>query len=357
MVDALQQNKDVRTIMIFSCDANDFSPPKTDKLLQSITKPVFGGIFPEIISGKEKFTKGTIVAGLNREANIQIIPELSDNEVDYEEILDEKIPDAESYKTMFVFVDGFAKRISAFIDSLFNVFGLEFNYIGGGAGSLSFEQKPCLFTNKGLLQDCAVLALMEIESGIGVSHGWKDISGPYKVTGSDRDIIKTLDWLPAFQVYKQVVEDHAKKTFNDNNFFDIAKGFPFGISKLGTEKVVRDPFMVLEDGSLKCVGEVPEGSFVHILTGDETSLIKAANNALERGIKDFCPEDKEKTVLFMDCISRVLFLEDKFKEEIEAVFREDMPLIGALTIGEIANSGKDYLEFYNKTSVIGVLEL
>jgi hypothetical protein len=48
-------------------------------------------------------------------------------------------------------------------------------------------------------------------------------------------------------------------------------------------------------------------------------------------------------------------LEDRFGEEIEAVYRESTPLVGALTIGEIANSGRDYLEFYNKTSVVAVL--
>ncbi len=45
-----------------------------------------------------------------------------------------------------------------------------------------------------------------------------------------------------------------------------------------------------------------------------------------------------------------------FDDEIDAVFEEGTPLIGALTIGEIANSGTDYLEFYNKTSVVGMLE-
>jgi hypothetical protein len=52
----------------------------------------------------------------------------------------------------------------------------------------------------------------------------------------------------------------------------------------------------------------------------------------------------------------VLFLEDKFSQEINAVWSADQPLVGACTIGEIANSGSDYLEFYNKTSVVAILE-
>ena len=63
-----------------------------------------------------------------------------------------------------------------------------------------------------------------------------------------------------------------------------------------------------------------------------------------------------KTTFFIDCISRVLFLEGDFEQELQAVSRSGIPLIGALTLGEIANSRNDYLEFYNKTSVVGVLQ-
>ena len=144
--------------------------------------------------------------------------------------------------------------------------------------------------------------------------------------------------------------------FDDSNFFDIAKGYPFGINKIGSEKIVRDPISVSEDGALVCVGEVPEGSFVDILAGNTQSLVNAAGSAMQQGKASYAGESSCQAALFIDCISRVLYLEDNFKLELEAVHDDDLPLIGALTLGEIANSGDDYLEFYNKTAVIAVLE-
>jgi len=355
LLTSAEADANVQAILILACDANEFSKKYIDPILTKIKKPIFGGVFPEIMHQAEKLEKGTIVAGITKSAEVHLIPRLSDMDVDYEDILDEKIPDSPNAKTMFVFVDGFAKRISTLIDSLFNVFGLEMNYIGGGAGSLSFVQKPVLFSNEGLVQDAAILALTEIESGVGVNHGWTDVEGPFKVTESDRNVIITLDWKPAFQVYKKIVEKHSGKTFTDESFFDIAKGYPFGISKLGTEKIVRDPLSLGENNSLVCVGEVPQDVFVHILAGNTESLVNAASKALSIGVNSFSADADHKTTFFIDCISRVLFLDSDFYKELNAVFDKSIPLIGALTLGEIANNGKDYLEFYNKTSVVGVL--
>lgn len=342
-------------LLILACDANGFTPELLDETLRQVTVPLFGGIFPEILHNDKKLTRGTIVVGLPVVPNVQVIPNLSDPAADYDAIVDQKIPRLGQAKTMFVWVDGLSKRISALIDSLFNIFGLEINVIGGGAGSLSFKQKPCLFTEEGILQDSAVLALLNMESGIGVSHGWQSISGPFKVTEADQNIIKTLDWEPAFELYREVVEKSSGKQFDGNNFFEIAKGYPFGINKLGSEKVVRDPIMRGEQGELICVGELPEDSYVDILSGDHTSLIQAAGKALALAQAAFKAKSTGKTVFFIDCISRVLFLEQAFRQELAAVFDEETPMIGALTLGEVANSGKDYLEFYNKTAVVGVL--
>ena len=349
-------NNDIKGIIILACDNNEFTPELVDNILIGSKIPVFGGIFPAIIHMKEKMERGTIIAGLSFKPEVHIINELSDNSIEYEDILEEKIKENSNVKTMFVLVDGFAKRISALIESLFFTFGLEFNYIGGGAGSLSLKQKPCLFTNKGLVMDCAILLLTEMRSGVGVSHGWSDVEGPFKVTESDRNVIKTLDWEPAFDLYRKIVEKHSNKKFEKDSFFDLAKSYPFGIAKLGAEKIVRDPLMLGDNGELICVGEVPEGSFIHILNGNTNSLVEASSEAFEIGKSAYPDDSSFKTVFFIDCISRVLFLEDDFKKEINSVFQKNIPLIGALTIGEIANSGQDYLEFYNKTAVVGVLE-
>lgn len=353
-ISELEKDNEVQSILILSCDANEFSKALLDAKLQNVKKPLFGGIFPEIIYQTEVLKKGTIFVGLTEPTEIFTIPNLSDMSIDYEEEIDKKIPDSSQANTMFVFVDGFSHRISALIESLFNRFGLAINYIGGGAGSLSFVQKPVLFTNKGLIMDAALLVMTQIESGIGVNHGWQDVAGPFKVTESDRNVIISLDSTPAFQIYKNVVEKHSKKTISKDNFFDIAKSYPFGISKLDAEKIVRDP-LSLDGNNLVCVGEVPQGGFVHILSGNAESLIKAAEDAYLMAKENLKSQKPIKATFFIDCISRVLFLENDFKNELSAVSDSSIPLIGALTIGEIANRGKDYLEFYNKTSVVGVL--
>ncbi|HBH48736.1 MAG TPA: histidine kinase [Bacteroidales bacterium] len=346
----LSSKEEVKSLFILACDENGFTPENCDALLQSIEKPIWGGLFPAIINNNKKYNKGTLIIGFKQEISLHIIKELSSSDAEFEEILQENIDDAEEYPTMAVIVDGFSRSINKLIESLFLVFGLEYNYIGGGAGSLSMVQKPCIFTNQGLKMDCAVIAGLKLKCGVGVQHGWTSIAGPYKVTSAEQNVIKTIDYKPAFEVYKEIVDEHSGKTLTKKNFFDISKAYPFGINKLNAEKVVRDP-IAEENGNLVCVGELPEGSFIDVLHGNKESLIAAAGEAAKRS-KTAHQNTKRTFDLFFDCISRVLFLEDDFTEELEAVRTDKLPLYGALSIGEIANNKKDYLEFYNKTAVL-----
>jgi hypothetical protein len=345
----------VKGLMVLACDGNGFTPQAVDAVLGGVALPLFGGIFPEIIQGQAKLSKGTVVAGLTVRPEVRVVPGLSDPQADYEQAIDERFPPGAIGKTLFVFVDGLASRIGAFVQGLYDVFGMEVNYVGGGAGSLSLKQKPCLMTNAGLTADAGLLALVELDSGVGVSHGWTGIGGPFRATRCKGNVVETLDHRPAFDVYRGVVEEHSGKRFGGDNFFEIAKSYPLGIGRAGSEYIVRDPLMRRDDGALVCVGEVPEGSLLGILWGQADALVEAARHAAGMG-REMAPKDRApEWMLFVDCISRVLFLGDEFSRELAAVAEERVPMVGALTIGEIANSGRDYLEFYNKTAVVAMM--
>jgi hypothetical protein len=341
--------------LILSCDDNGYTRQTLDPILQNSPIPLFGGIFPQIIYGTEKLTQGTIVIGFGAAPQVHLVSNLSDANQNLDLVLEAQLWPRMPGQTLFVFVDGLARRIHALLDALFHTFGLDVNYIGGGAGSLSLQQKPCLITNAGLQHDCAVLAQVAVTSGIGVSHGWQTIDGPFQITAAQGNTIHTLDWRPAFDVYQEIVYQRSQQRITRENFFAIAKSHPFGVKRLGAEKIVRDPILATPDGALVCVGEVSESAFVDILGGNVDSLVRAAGQALALAQRAYRGEREPTAIFFIDCISRVLFLEEHFAHELAAVHRPAIPLIGALTLGEIANSGFDYLEFHNKTAVVGVL--
>lgn len=345
---------DVGTILVLAADGNGWTSATLDPILKATGKPVFGGIFPQLLHAGERLEQGAVVVGLPGRCGIAVVEDLSSPDADYDAALQDAFPDTPEAGTMFVLVDGFSRRISALIDALFNQFGLSLNYLGGGGGSLSLQQKPVVITPAGLRQDVAVLAWLEMDSGIGVAHGWQPVSQAYRVTESEGNVIVSLDWRPAFEVYREVVESHARQLFGADNFFSLAKAYPFGIAKLGGEFVVRDPLMA--DGErLVCVGEVPAGAFVHILHGNRDMLVAAAADARQAAERGFPAAATPQLEFFVDCISRVLFLEGDFGMELEAARHGELPLVGMLSIGEIANSGQDYLEFYNKTSVVALI--
>ena len=120
------------------------------------------------------------------------------------------------------------------------------------------------------------------------------------------------------------------------------------------EMIVRDPLMVTADGSLVCAGEIPQDSYICIMTGTEEDLLDAAESASRMAVAAL-PGGKPAKFLLMDCISRLMFLEGSFKEELARMVPAGCRSAGACTIGEIANCGGDFLEFYNKTAVVAAM--
>jgi len=355
-LDALTREGNIQAVLVLACAANDFPIFELDLILRTRPYTIFGGIFPAIIHGARRFERGTILVGLSRPVRAVPIEGLSDIDTNLKAALTSVAIQSEAMKTMMVFVDSTSKRIGDLVDHLRDMFGGKINCIGGGAGSVNMQPKPCLFSNDGLLGDAAILALVDLESGIGVSHGWEPVRGPYRVTGAQGNIIKALDWKPAFEVYREAVEMHSRRTFEREGFWGIAKDYPIGITTMAMEKVVRDPLQPSPDGGLICMGEVPEGVSVDILHGRADNLIAAAGRASGLAGLAFHGSAQRRIILLLDCISRVEFLGNRFREEMLAIHQERQPMLGACTIGQIAGVDQDSFAFHNKTTVIGILE-
>ncbi len=336
--------------------------PDLEELVRELAPldvPFFGAVFPGLISGERRVDRGALVVRVPLLAPPVV---LSDHTEGTLERLSAHLSDGHGAGLddgfLLVLIDGLAPGVAGLLGSVYDRFGSALRYVGGGAGSLSFVQKPCLFTVEGVFQDAAILIPINLRPRTAVRHGWRRLQGPFVVTRSDRNRIDDLNWEPAGDVYAEVVESESGQVVTEDGFFDVAKGFPFGMLREGEEDVVRDPVARTPEGALLCVGEVPEHSVVHILKGEPDSLIAAAERAGREsatavaGLPAFC--------LVADCISRTLFLGEQFDEELRAVARAieplGVPVVGALTLGEIASYGGGHLEFFNKTIVVAVLE-
>ena len=305
----------------------------------------FGGIYPTIFSDKQNYEEGFLIITLAPLEHILSLSALDDSTFDTTFSL-------ENIHSAILLTDGLMGQTDAFLRKVYSKFGNEMNIVGGGAGFMTLEQQPCLFTNDGIFQNGGILAFFKNQSKIGVKHGWEVFDGPFIATSTEKNVIKELNWRPAFEVYQEAIESNSEHRIHTGNFFDIAKIFPFGIYKEGTEFIVRDPFILNDDGSITCISEVPENSTLQILTGDPDTLINAAKEVAEMTVSS---DSDDSCLLVFDCITRVMYLGQRFEDELVAmknVFKNDkFKIRGVATLGEIASSGMGFVEFYNKTIV------
>lgn len=348
----LNEEKETKAILFLMADSDHYSESELTPLLNSYSKPIIGGIFPELIFEGERKEMGVLLLSLSFELTAQVFDLSKDVDI-YQKQLEEVQKDSMNpLSSLFVFIDSLAQRKSLFIETLFNFFGVNTTYIGGGAGSLSFEKLACIISNQGFHTNSAIIGWGNHEMTLGVAHGWHSFSDVLKVTETKNNCVKTLNWRPAFEVYKETVELHSDIKLTTENFSEIAKSYPLGIEKLDAEMVVRDPFKNCTKG-LHFVDAIEEGEYVKVLHGNMESLLKGAEIAKDLALSKLNDKMDQNSFFTIDCISRALFMGESYSKELE-VISKNKQVSGVLTIGEIANEGDSFLEMYNKTIVLAI---
>ncbi len=348
------QQPETKALFVLACDENGFTPQSIDVHLKALQLPICGASFPQIIYQKQHYTKGTLICSLSKPLDIYN----AHNFVDYQRD-DAFLPDCEwlnRAQSVIVLIDAMSGNNEPFIDNLYNHLGPMIPIAGGLAGSATFQPKACIFSNQGLLSNVAQLIHFPGKLHIGVQHGWQPIAGPFLVTHSEGNKLFSLNYEPAFQVYRKVIEPLVNRSFDEEEFFAIAKEFPLGFERIGDELLARIP-LFLEGETLVFPGGIPQNALTYILRGHLDKLIQAAGNAVHEALEQTNPQDS-KIALNFNCICRYLFLENDFAKELsetEAALPPNTPLCGALTLGEIAGSSKGGVQLFNNTTVIGLL--
>ena len=347
-----EEDSQIKAILFFMADENHLSEEILKPFLTPISKPIIGGVFPELIFEGERKKTGILLLPLLFDLKTQVFDLSEDPEMYLSQLEEVQENSMNPMSSLFVFTDALSNRKEVFLESLFNFFGMNTTYIGGGAGSLTFESFPCIISNDGLFENSAVIGWGNKKMRLGVAHGWHTISSMLKVTQTDENVVESINWKPAFEIYKEVVEEHSGQKLTLDNFFEIAKSYPLGIEKLDAEMIVRDPLKLMDNG-LQFVDKIREGEYVKILHGDIDSLLLGASCAKESALSKLEKCMNHDVLFCIDCISRVLFMDDEYEKELN-LLAKNKDVSGILSIGEIANSGESFLEIFNKTIAISV---
>lgn len=344
---AIETNHEIKGLLLFGSDLNR---PKTQELEAILTLnriSLLGGFFPEVIADGLRREEGFVLIPLYDELIVTVFDDFSE-ELNLKEQLDKWHKTCSiDIGSVFCFVNALWTKKTVLMSELYDALGPFVSYLGGGAGSLSFQSFPCIFANQKIIEHGAVVGVMQKQLSLGVAHGWQPISHPIKVTETIGNSIVSLNWLPAFSVYRELVQSHSNLEINEQNFFEIAKSYPLGLVKLDDEMIIRDPYAT-SNGTLQIVDEVPVGEYIRIMHGNMDSLLEGAKIAVEQAYSN---QVDDFTQLCIDCISRVLFMQEDFSEEL-TFLNQKQKANGILSIGEIANPVNAPLELFNKTVVV-----
>lgn len=288
-------------ILLFVGEETPFDYKQLQPLLKTMDIEVWGGIFPEVIYNGSLYKQGVVGCAFQSPVSIEVIKDLCKFNGNFPEDFVSK-----NTRTLLIFTSAYADNIPLLIETLYEKYFKEMAFVGGSAGSIIDIDQPSLFTCDDIFAGGAIIAAVEDFMSVGINHGCQPISEPAIASSVDKNIIKSINWEPAFEYYKRIIEQDTGIKLTADDFLDVAKSYPFRILKYDTEIVLRVPISVGEENSLLFASEMPENSVLVITKGYPDKLITAAGTAAEQA--------------------------------------------------KIASTGDKYIELYNKTIVIGMGE-
>jgi hypothetical protein len=253
---------------------------------------------------------------------------------------------------MLLLTDGIAEEQELIIGGVYEMLGAGVPLAGGAAGTALLADgatTPNTFHLYGaeVLTDAVVGAAIASDGPFGVAmrHGFREVGEPMLVTRSRQGRIYTLDNRPALHAYLDRLNAPAEAYHDQEAFVAFSRLRPLCVLRRATEEVrFVTEFADLDEGSLVCVGDVPEGGVVWPLQSDADTTVEAVDGAWAAAV-DALGGRPALGFLAFDCGVRQEILSqapggDRVAEEVSRMARQagGLPFTGFYTWGEIART-------------------
>ena len=318
--------------------------------------PLAGAVVPGLIAGGSFRRHGVLLLALDAATPQAIVPLARGGAHTDDAAVAELAAFVEAHAgeddddTLLLFVDGMTPDVSSLLDRLYLTVGNRVRYAGSNVGSESFRPVPCLFDNARFMGGAALALLLPRHPGAALAHRYGEAESLSVATSSHGNRVASIDGLPAFEAYQELIARTHGVALTRENFYQHVVHFPLALHLAEGEPLVRIPVAVDDDGSLYCVGEVPEAALLSIVEAAPPGSAETAR-AVAAGVRAHHPA----AVLAFGCAGRLMHQGEAAAvlefAELQAALAP-APVFGALSLGEIANyEGQGYPRFHNATLV------
>ena len=260
-------------------------------------------------------------------------------------------------KGIFVLSDGLLVNGSQLTKGINSVVPAGIAVVGGLAGDDSRFERTWVIHNR-QPESGYVTAIGFYGQSIHLSHafkgGWRELGLERKVTLSDHNVLYELDGQPALDIYKDYLGDRATGLPGTGLLFPLSLRENHHAKE---ETTVRTILGVDEEKhSITFAGDIPEGSFVTLMTTTYDSLIEAAQTAAN-AIDLTGYNGQEILSIAVSCVGRHLVLKQRTEEELDAILEvlpEQTKQIGFYSYGEISPLLSGQCDLHNQTMTLSV---
>jgi hypothetical protein len=259
------------------------------------------------------------------------------------------LPDGES-PLLVVLFDALVPDVATIVDELYLELADAVRYVGARAGSETFTSIPCVFDGERCVAGGALAMLLPAPARAALEHGYAAPDDAVAATSTAGNRVASIDWRPAFDVYRERVRARFGVELDRESFYRWAVHYPFGIVLANGATVVRIPSALGEDGSVMCVGEVPEGALLVVLDAPAPGTTATVEQLRER----LAPEADALPLVFY-CAGRRMHLGDAAVAELATLGAElGAPPAGALSLGEIGAASGGFYPLFHNAALIGL---